>query len=122
MSFNIDFTIASSNQIEAALCGQIENIRLARNITQRKLAAEAGVSVRTVARLEKGEGVSLDTFLRILIALGLQENLKTLLPDPTIRPADRIALKGNQRKRARSKSGDAESSVWSWGDGGDEDE
>jgi transcriptional regulator with XRE-family HTH domain len=122
LSFNIDFSIASSKQIETAICRQVENIRLSRNITRRKLAAEAGVSERTVARLEKGEGVSLDTFIRILIAFGLQQNLKTLLPDPTIRPVDRIALKGSQRKRARSKSTDTEPSVWSWADGGDEDE
>lgn len=122
MSFNIDFVIANSNQIEVTLCNQIENIRLSRNITQRKLAAEAGVSQRTIARLEKGEGVSLDTFIRILIALGLQQNLETLLPDPTVRPVDRITLKGNQRKRARPKPANEESSNWSWADGGDEDE
>jgi len=122
MSFNIDFSIANSEQIEAALCRQVENIRLSRNITRRKLATEAGVSERTVARFEKGEGVSLDTFIRILIALGLQQNLKTLLPDPIIRPVDHIALKGSQRKRARSKPADTESSVWSWADSGDEDE
>lgn len=123
MSFNIDFTIANSNQIEAALCRQVENIRLTRNITRKKLAAEAGISERTVARLEKGEGVSLDTFIRILIAFGLQQNLKTLLPDPTVRPVDRITLKGRQRKRASSKPavGDT-NTTWSWADGGDEDE
>lgn len=122
MSFNIDISIANSKQIETTICRQVENIRLSRNITRRKLATEAGVSERTVARLEKGEGVSLDTFIRILIAFGLQQNLKTLLPDPTIRPVDRIALKGSQRKRARSKPAATESSVWSWADGGDEDE
>ena len=64
MSFKIDLSIANSKQIETTICRQVENIRLSRNITRRKLATEAGVSERTVARLEKGEGVSLDTFIK----------------------------------------------------------
>lgn len=60
MSYNIDFTTATSDQIEAALGKRLESIRLSRNIAQQQLAEEAGVSTRTIRRLEKGQGVSLD--------------------------------------------------------------
>ena len=121
MKYPIDFSIATSNQIESALCNKLENIRLARNMTQEKLANDAGVSLRTIVRLESGKGVSLDTFIRILIALGIQQNLETLLPDPSIRPIERVNLKGNERKRASSKSTELEKKPWLWGDEPEDD-
>jgi transcriptional regulator with XRE-family HTH domain len=65
MSYKIDFSTATSGQIESALCKRLESIRLSRNITQAQLAKEAGVSPRTIGRLEKGLGVSMDTFIRV---------------------------------------------------------
>jgi len=123
MSYNIDFSLASSNQIEAALCKRLEDIRLSRNTTQAQLAMEAGVSLRTIGRLEKGQGVSLDTFIRVLTALRIQQNLENLLPDPDVRPIERVDIGGEERKRARPRvrSSD-ESSGWSWGDGEVDDE
>jgi len=115
MSYNIDFTIAASKQIEAALCNRIESIRLSRNITQEQLADEAGVSIRTIGRLEKGKGVSMDTFIRVLIALRIQHNLEVLLPDPAIRPIERIGLDSGERKRARPTKSENKLIAWSWG-------
>ena len=116
MSYNIDFSIATSDQIEAALCKRMERIRLSRNITQEQLADEAGVSPRTVGRLEKGQGVSMDTFIRVMIALRIQHNLEALLPDPTVRPIERIGLDAGERKRARPTKSINKLPTWSWGD------
>lgn len=116
MSNKTDFSIATSEQIEGALCRQLENIRLIRNVTQEQLAREAGIAIRTIRRLEKGQGVSLDTFIRILIALGLQNNLQALLPDPTVRPIERVNIGGAERKRARPRKSTVEKSTWAWGD------
>lgn len=123
MRTNVDFTIADSGKIEAALCEQLENIRLSRNMTQKQLADEAGLSTRTIGRLAKGAGVSLDTFIRVLIALGIQQNLDGLLPDPTVRPMERIATGGTERKRARPKEPEeGVEATWTWGDEGEENE
>ena len=113
---SIDYAIASSGQIESDLCKKLARIRLARNITQEFLAEQAGVSVRTIRRLEKGLGVSLDTFIRVLTALGVQQNLQSMLPDPRIRPIDRAELKGVERKRAKPRKKISETSTWVWGD------
>ncbi len=122
MSYNIEFSVTTSNQIEAALCKRLESIRLSRNITQAQLAGEAGVSPRTIGRLEKGQGVSLDTFIRVMKALGVQQSLEALLPDPTVRPIERVGMGARERKRARpAKTGD-EHETWSWGAGEDNDE
>ena len=117
MSYNIEFSVAMSDQIEAALCKRLESIRLSRNITQAQLAEEAGVSPRTIGRLEKGQGVSVDTFIRIMIALGIQQSLEALLPDPTVRPIERVGISAGERKRARPTQSSNERPTWSWGDG-----
>ena len=122
MSYNIEFSVATSEQIEAALCKRLENIRLSRNITQAQLAEEAGVSPRTIGRLEKGQGVSMDTFIRIMMALSIQQNLEALLPDPTVRPIERVGMGTGERQRARPAKSIDELPTWSWGDGKDDDE
>ena len=119
MPYSIDFSLANSSQIEKALCKRIEQIRLSRNITQAQLANEAGVVLRTIGRLEKGEGVSFDTFIRVLIALRTQHNLESLLPDPTVRPIERLVSGGQERKRARSSDTDIDTRPWTWGDEND---
>jgi transcriptional regulator with XRE-family HTH domain len=116
MQNKIDFSIAISDQIESFLCGQLKNIRLTRNFTQAQLANESGVAIGTIRRLEEGKSVSLNTFIRILMALDLQQNLETLLPDPTIRPIERVNTGGSERKRARPIQSDTDNSTWVWGD------
>ena len=104
-------------QIEAILCGRIESIRLNRNITQAELGREAGVSTRTIRRMEKGEGVSLSTFIRVLKALRLLDRLDVLLPAQQIQPIERVQKTARPRERAsgkrKSNSGDE---PWKRGD------
>ncbi len=116
MSYSIDFNNASPVVIEAALCRRIAEIRLARNVPQAHLATQAGVSERTLRRMEAGEGVSLNTFLRVLGALGIQHALEALLPDPSVRPVERVGG-GGERKRASPQSGPLVVDDWTWGDG-----
>ena len=122
MTYNIDFSLATSDQIEAALCARLESIRLSRNTTQKQLAKEAGVSLRTIGRLENGEGVSLDTFIRVVIALRIQHHLESMLPDPSVRPIERVGIGRRQRRRARPSSSGGGGATWAWGDGADGDE
>jgi putative transcriptional regulator len=122
MAYKTDFGIATSAQIEAALCRRLESIRLSRNMTQEQLAEAAGLSLRTIGRLEKGQGVSLDTFIRVLIALKIQHSLEALLPDPSVRPVERVGAGREQRRRARPVKPSPGRPIWSWGDerGGNE--
>jgi len=54
---------------QLALGQEVARVRLARNWSQRSLAARAGVSLPTVSRLERGQSVGLDVFLRVAGAL-----------------------------------------------------
>ncbi|MEK6805363.1 MAG: helix-turn-helix domain-containing protein [Pseudomonadota bacterium] len=74
--------------------------RLTLNLTQAQLSAQAGVAKRTVERLEAGSPTQLSAFLRICRALGLQERLDLLVPEPAASPVAQLKLKGRVRKRA----------------------
>jgi len=64
-----------------------ENIkfaRLRRNLSIRIIAERVGVSVNTIASLEKGQaGVSIGVVANVLHALGLAEDIKSLAKDDT---------------------------------------
>lgn len=96
---------------------RIAQYRLNRNWTQSTLAEEAGVSKRTLHRVEHGESTHLTNLIRILRALHLLENLGALIPEPAISPIQQVKMSGKKRKRASSPSDKLEpSSPWSWED------
>jgi len=114
MTHKIDFRMASSGAIIEALDKRLDEIRLSRNISQADLAKEAGVSRSTLTRLADGRPVSLDSFVRVMQALHLGDHLAALLPDPAVRPVDRVRLDGAERRRASGKR--AATPAWTWGD------
>lgn len=75
--------------------------RLRLNLTQAQLSQEAGVSKRTIERLESGAvATQLSAFLHVCRVLGLQEHLESLVPEPEPSPLAQLKLKGRTRKRA----------------------
>jgi transcriptional regulator with XRE-family HTH domain len=116
MADKIDYSLANSEQIVADLGARLGRLRLASNITQADLAARAGVGTRTLARLEGGEGGTMDSLVRVIVALGLNSHLEALLPDPDIRPMERVQLRGRERQRARASSLPPARASFRWGD------
>lgn len=118
MNHKEDFSISSSSTIAAALCKRLEEIRLSQNISQADLAKQAGVSRSTLTRIADGKGVSLDSFIRVMKALGLAGHLAALLPDPDVRPVELVRNEGRQRQRASGKRKPSE--PWTWADEGED--
>jgi putative transcriptional regulator len=109
----------SDSAVLKELGKRLAQTRLERNLSQERLAAEAGISKATVERLEAGEPVKSTSLIRILRALGRLETLDQLLPEPLPSPIERIRLQGRRRQRARSpRSGleGEEKGPWRWGD------
>jgi len=107
------------NGIEASmrdLGARLARIRLSRNLTQARLAQEAGVSLPSIKRLEAGRNSSLDTFLRVLRALKLGDRILDILPNPDVRPVERVQREGRERRRARTPKEAPEASDWAWGE------
>jgi len=100
--------------------GRIAALRLAQNLTQQQLAAQAGLGLRTVQRLELGADTQLSGFVRVCRVLGLIERFDALLPEPTISPIAQLKLKGKQRQRATGTSNKKltakEPKKWAWGE------
>lgn len=115
MTQKVDYGTASSKAVASDLLTRIEAIRLSRNQSQAALAKEAGISRSTMTRLADGQNISLDSFVRVMQALGLQDHLAALLPDPDIRPVERIRHGGSERKRASRKRSNP-AVEWTWGD------
>lgn len=91
--------------------------RLNRNLTQEALANEAGVSKRTIIRVEQGHSTQTSSLIRILRALKLLGNLEALIPEPAISPIQQVKMQGKKRKRASSFSEKTKPNApWSWGD------
>jgi len=95
---------------------RLRRYRLNSNMTQAVLAREAGVSERTVNRVEHGQSTTVSNFIRLLRSLGLLENMDALVPEPAISPIQQLKLQGRRRNRA-SSSKRAKGAAWSWGDG-----
>lgn len=95
---------------------RIAQYRLNRDKTQAALAQEAGVSHRTIGRVEHGDSVQASSLIRILRALKLVENIEGLIPEPVVSPVQQLKMQGKQRKRASSKfTKPNKEGAWSWG-------
>lgn len=97
---------------------RLERHRLDRNLSQEKLAEEAGVGRRTVQRIEHGGSVQMTSFVRILRTLGLLDGLGTAIPAPLPSPMEQLASRGRQRKRARARRhrDEDDGKPWTWAD------
>ena len=115
MAYSFD-GFGTALELQAELGNRLAKLRLARNVTQQMLAREAGIGLRTLRRLEAGQPTSLDTFLRVIIALELGDGLLTAVPSYDIRPIERVENRGRERRRARPKAQDQQGEPWTWGD------
>ncbi len=96
--------------------------RLDKNLTQAELAKEAGVSKRTLIRLEGGESTQLTNLIRILRALDLLANLDAFIPPPVPSPIEQLRSGGKRRKRASRKAQHPRpGKEWTWGEGDEAD-
>lgn len=87
----------------AELLGErLKQARLNANITQEDLAKMAGVSLKIVRGAEHGKA-QLVSFIAIMAALGLTDQLETFLPHQQISPLQLVSLKGKSRIRATAK-------------------
>lgn len=87
------------SEMEAVIGKVLQTYRIHRNIDQVTLAERAGISARTLRKLESGHGASLQTFCRVMKALGREGWLDGIAPVPTINPL-MLTRRGEPRQRA----------------------
>ncbi len=99
------------------LGGRLASARIDADLTQAALAEQAGVSKRTIERLESGEvATQLAGFLRVCRVLGLLERVDALVPESTPGPMAQFTQQGRKRQRASGKKAAGKPKQWTWGE------
>ena len=112
-----DFIAMGDDAVLQELGRRLAQRRIALGLTQSKLAFEAGVSKRTVERIEAGAAAQTLNLIRILRVLDLLPGLGQLIPETGPRPMDLLKLKGKARKRAAPRrAANPSGDDWSWGE------
>ncbi|MBN2702723.1 MAG: helix-turn-helix domain-containing protein [Pontiellaceae bacterium] len=109
-------SLMTDDAVLAELGGRLSQRRIESGLSQAELARQAGVSKRTVERVESGATAQTATLIRMLRALELLDRLEALVPDSGPRPMDLLKLKGEERKRAPRKKAEPTGQPWQWGD------
>ncbi len=109
--------LMTDDAILAEIGNRIARYRIDQQVTQANLAEQAGVSKRTVERVEAGASVQFSTIIRILRALDAMQGLDRMIPEPPVRPMELLKHKGKVRQRASSPHrSDTTPQKWTWGD------
>ena len=117
MTTMLKFKTMTDDAVLEELGRRLERRRIDFGLTQAKLSEQAGVSKRTIERMEAGAATQTRNLIRILRVLDLLKGLDQLIPEIGPRPMDLLKLKGKERKRASSSSVVKQSGkAWSWGD------
>ena len=75
---NFIFNPKTPNDIAKELVGKIKQHRKKLKISQAQLATKSGVSLGSIKRFESKYEISLNSFIKILIALNLEQDLENL--------------------------------------------
>lgn len=115
------YGLMSDEAVLALLGERIARHRLNRNLTQSRVAREAGVARRTVSKLENGHVVDTRSLFRVLRALDLLDGLDTLVPPALVSPVALAQTRGRGRRRARNSAAEPEpdtssAAEWTWPD------
>jgi transcriptional regulator with XRE-family HTH domain len=104
------------------LGARLERRRIDADLTQARLAEEAGVSKRTLERIEAGDSTDFVMLIRVLRALKLVEGLENLIANLPQSPIALLKHKGRERKRVGQPRSAARSALrkpaspWKWGE------
>ena len=96
---------------------RVRNYRIDFPLTQKQLSDRSGVSLRSIQRFENGEDIQLGNLIKLLSALGLDNNVEMLVPDVTKRPAAFVEP-ASRRQRVHVKKGNKSGTnePFQWGD------
>jgi transcriptional regulator with XRE-family HTH domain len=96
--------IKSPAELQRDLGAALRALRLNSGLTQSETAAKAGVSLRSLATLERSGNSSLETFVRALNALNAADVIAKLAPQPQVSPLAMLRHGGNGPRRVRHRS------------------
>jgi len=81
---------------------KVKELRLARNMSQKKLAEDAGLSLITIQQIEKGNGTSVRSLLRVLRMLDSLNALDYFVREKELSPIEFAEFMKHQKSRQRA--------------------
>ena len=112
---------ATDSAVLQELGERLERRRIDMGVTQAQLAQEAGISKRTVERIEAGDSTDFVMLLRALRVLKLLDTLDQWIPDLPQSPLLLLKSRGRVRKRVGRPRGNQDDKVplnppvpWKW--------
>jgi transcriptional regulator with XRE-family HTH domain len=99
---NID-QLTPGPEIAAELGRRLAIVRKAHGYTQTELATAAGIGVATLRRIEGGHDGQLDSWIRILKALGMASAINRMLPENYASPMADARTASRRKKPATAK-------------------
>lgn len=76
------FTLITPEEISLDLAQRVKELRLAKKWKQETLAQRSGVSKGSLKRFEQTGKISMDSFLKLVFALGRLDELDAILQPP----------------------------------------
>lgn len=97
----MNFTLSLPSEILDCMGQRLRTQRLAQSLSQSELAQKTGLSLGAIKKLERDGQSSLDTFVKVVSALRLAQELESLfvMKVESIAQMERV-FKLTQRKRA----------------------
>ena len=83
---------------------RLQQIRVAKGMTQKMLSENAGVSLSTLTRFESGKSIQIDSLISLMRTLDILSDLNIFIPQQDIHPMEILREKNRKpRKRASVK-------------------
>lgn len=105
MQENIDLWL-TDDEVQQVLAVRIKEFRLMRNVSQPKLAEELGVSELTIKKIEQGQGMRLETFIRLVRYFNQLDKLDALFKFDDISIKELYMSKQKPKRKRASKKHD----------------
>ena len=85
-----DFLLDGPDEIAVEIAKQIKNIRKRKKITQKQMAARANVSYASYRKFEETGMISLFSFIKVMMELGMVIDLKAVFEKPSYRSIEEV--------------------------------
>ena len=95
---------------------RIARHRLDLELTQQEVATQAGISKRTLERIESGAPTQTPNLIRVLRVLQLLSRLDHFIPETETRPLDALKQRKVKQRASKKHKHTKPQQPWSWGD------
>ena len=92
----MEYIFDTPSDVAIRLANKIKSIRKRRKITQKQLAGRSNVSYATLRKFEATGQISLESFIKLVMELGLKDELDNWFSSPVYNSIDEVI---NERKQ-----------------------